>query len=154
MDCWQHLYQKGHKNILEDFIYVTFRSMQYAAMVRANALVDILISRPMRWLSVESAQLVNWSPRSMGEVLDIAQRFFIRAQHDGSLFLDPQLDLFKPIADQQPLFAQWRRYTFECETVSSPSGSAKQAFSMEVCFCGAARPAGRNKHAHTDDEDS
>lgn len=115
------VYQKGHTNIPEDFIYVTFHSMQYVAMVRANALVDILISRPF-W---KSAQLVNWSPRSMGEVHGIAERFFIRDQHDGNLFLDPQLDLFNAIADQKPLFAQWRRYTFECDTVSSPSGSAK-----------------------------
>lgn len=80
------VFQKGHKikNILEDFIYVTFRSTQYVAMVRANALVDILISRPMRWLSGKSSQLVNWSPRSMGEVLDIVEQFFVQAQYDGT----------------------------------------------------------------------
>lgn len=40
-----------HSNILEDFLYVTFSAMQYVAMTRANALVDVLISRPLRWLS-------------------------------------------------------------------------------------------------------
>lgn len=45
------VFQKKHSNILEDFLYVTFSSLQYVAMVRANALVDVLISRPMRWLS-------------------------------------------------------------------------------------------------------
>lgn len=42
------VYAPGHSNILEDFLYVTFRSTQYVAMTRANAIVDLLISRPMR----------------------------------------------------------------------------------------------------------
>ena len=37
--------------ILEDFLYITFTSMQYVAMVRANAIIDLVISRPLRWLS-------------------------------------------------------------------------------------------------------
>lgn len=103
------VFAKDHKNILEDFLYVTFRSLQYIAMVRANAIVDVHISRPMRWLSGKSAELRDWSPYSMGEVLDIIEDFFIKAQNDGSLFLDPTLDLFKTLADKQPLFAEWRR---------------------------------------------
>jgi hypothetical protein len=59
----------------------------------------------------------------MGEALDLVEQFFEKAQHDGSLFLDPSLDLFKPIADKQPLFAEWRRYTFSDDTRLSPDGS-------------------------------
>lgn len=119
------VFQKEHKNILEDFLYVTFSCTQYVAMVRANAIVDVLISRPMRWLSGKSSQLHNWSPRSMGEVLDIVEQFLLKAQHDGSLFLDPCLDLFRPIAEKQPMFDAWRRYTFEEDCVWSPDGSCK-----------------------------
>lgn len=126
------MFCKGHKNILEDFLYVTFSAMQYVAMTRANAIVDILISRPMRWLSGKSAQLHQWSPCSMGEVLDIVEQFFERAQHDGSLFLDPSLDLFKTIAEKQPLFAEWRLYTFDKEHVMSPDGSTKHLLWKEV----------------------
>lgn len=61
----------------------------------------------------------------MGEVLDIVEQFFLNAQHDGSLFLDTTLDLFKPIADNQPLFAEWRRYTFEEDSILSPNGGCK-----------------------------
>lgn len=121
----ERVFLKANKNILEDFLYVTFTSTQYVAMARANAIVDILISRPMRWLSGKSSKLDNWSPRSMGEVLDIVEQFFIRAQHDGSLFLDPNLDLFKPIADKQHLFAAWRRFTLEEDSIMSPDGSQK-----------------------------
>lgn len=47
----ERVFQQKHCNILEDFLYVTFSSLQYIAMARANALVDVLISRPLRWLS-------------------------------------------------------------------------------------------------------
>lgn len=47
----QRVFQQKHSNILEDFLYVTFSAVQYIAMARANALVDVLISRPLRWLS-------------------------------------------------------------------------------------------------------
>lgn len=119
------VFTKAHSNILEDFLYVTFRSVQYVAMVRANAIVDILISRPLRWLSGKARELQNWSPVNMGEALDIVEQFFMRAQLDGSLFLDPSLDLFKPIADKQPLFAQWRAFTFNEDCIRSPDKSTK-----------------------------
>lgn len=114
-----------HSNILEDFLYVTLRSTQYVAMTRANAIIDIRVSRPMRWLSGNSASLTDWSPFSMGRVVDIVEQFFVQAQHDGSLFLDPALDLFQAIAAEQPLFAEWRTYTFTQDFVYSPGNSVK-----------------------------
>lgn len=119
------VYAPGHSNILEDFLYVTFRSTQYGAMTRANAIVDLLVSRPMRWLSGKSACLQQWSPISMSRVLDIVEQSFVKAQHDGSLFFDPDLDLFQDIANEQPLFAEWRTYTFTKDFVCSPGKSVK-----------------------------
>lgn len=66
-----------------------------------------------------------WSPRSMGRALDLVEQFFEQAQHDGSLFLDHDFDLFKSIADEQPLFAQWRRYSMEEDSICSPDGHTK-----------------------------
>lgn len=125
------VFAKDHRNILEDFLYVVFRSLQYVAMTRANAIIDLHISRPMRWLSGKASQLTAWSPSSMGEVLDIVEQFFERAQHDGSLFLDPDLDLFKPIADRQPLFAAWRTQ-LDNDVVLSPDGSQRHSIWKEV----------------------
>ena len=51
--------------------------------------------------------------------------FFQEAQLDGSLFLDPELDIFEPIAASQPLFAAWRDFTFNKESIRSPDGSTK-----------------------------
>lgn len=76
-------------------------------------------------LAGKSAELHQWSPRSMGKVLDLVEQFLVRAQLDGSLFFDPALDLFKPIADEQPLFAEWRRYTMEEDTLLAPDGVTK-----------------------------
>lgn len=121
----ERVYEPKHQNILEDFLYVTFRSTQYIAMIRANALVDILISRPLRWLAGKSSELQNWSPYSMGEAFDAVEQFLIRARHDGSLFLDPDLDIFKDIAEQQPAFAHWREYTFKEEFRLAPDGRTK-----------------------------
>lgn len=112
-----------HSNILEDFLYVTWRSLPFVAATRANALIDLLISRPLRWLTGKTRELTNWSPFSMGEALDLVEQFFMKAQHDGSLFLNPQLDIFAPIAAKQPLFAQWRENTFTKEHVLSPDES-------------------------------
>lgn len=121
----ERVFEPKHSNVLEDFLYVTFRSTQYIAMTRANALVDILISRPLRWLSGKSSQLKGWSPSCMGEALDLVEQFFIQAQHNGSLFFNPDLDIFKPIADRQPMFEAWRRHTFETETILAPDRVTK-----------------------------
>lgn len=129
------VYTTRHSNILEDFLYITFRSMQYVAMTRANAIIDLLISRPMRWLSGKSTHLTNWSPFSMGRVLDIVEQFLLKAQHDGSLFLDPKLDLFKEISDEQPLFAAWRTFTFTEEYVYSPANTHKHLVYVQASAC-------------------
>lgn len=60
------VFGKDHSNILEDFLYVVHRSMQFIAATRANAIVDLLISRPLRWLTGNSHKLQDWSPYSMG----------------------------------------------------------------------------------------
>lgn len=99
--------------------------MQYIAMTRANAIIDLLVSRPLRWLAGKSSKLVEWSPYSMGEALDLVEQFFERAQHDGSLFFNPSLDIFAPIADKQPLFAAWLVDTYEKDHILAPDGKTK-----------------------------
>ena len=111
-----------HSNVLEDFLYSTFRSEQFVAMTRANALIDLHISKPLRWLSGNSYKLEKWSPISMTRALDLVEQFFVKASTDGSLFLDSSLDIFKSIADEQPLFAAYRKYLYEEHKVLGPDG--------------------------------
>lgn len=60
------VFAKDQKNVLEDFLYVTFSSMQYVAMTRANEIVDVHISRPITadevvvWQISAATQLVSF----------------------------------------------------------------------------------------------
>ena len=64
------VYSGDHSNILEDAIYVTRTKLECVAEMRANAIIDLRISRPWRWLCGKGAELVDWSPYSQGPVLD------------------------------------------------------------------------------------
>jgi hypothetical protein len=112
-----------HSNILEDFLYISFCSVQFIAMTRANAIVDLLISRPLRWLAGNSYQLDNWSPLDMNVAADLVDDVFEKAVLDGSVLLDSTLDIFKTIGDTQPLFHAWREHTLKMEHVLSADGS-------------------------------
>ena len=119
------VFSADHSNVLEDFLYTSFRSQQFIAMTRANAVIDLAISRPLRWLAGNSFKLDKWSPASMGRALDLVEQLFTKASVDGKVLLDPTLDVFKEIADEQPLFAAWRKHMYEEHTVVGPDGKTK-----------------------------
>ena len=54
-----------------------------------------------------------WVPVEMGRAFDLVFEIFKKAEMDGSVLLDPELDVFKTIADEQPKFAAWRKYMYE-----------------------------------------
>ena len=115
----------NHSNILEDFLYTAFRSEQFIAMTRANALIDLRISRPLRWLAGNSYTLKKWSPISMARTLDIVEQLFKKASTDGSVLLDPTLNVFKEIADEQPLFREYLEHLYEEHAVTAPDRKTK-----------------------------
>ena len=114
-----------HSNILEDFLYATFRSEEFISMTRANATIDLLISRPLRWLAGNSYKLDKWSPVSMTRVLDIVEQLFVKASTDGAVIIDPTLNVFKEIADEQPLFAKYLKDLFEEYKVLAADGKTE-----------------------------
>ena len=113
----------NHSNILEDFLYISFSSAEFIAMTRANAIVDIVISMPLRWLSGNAYKLDNFSPLDMRIALRLVHDLFEKVALDGSVLLDPDLDLFGSFADTQPLFAEWRKYMFEDKCALSADGT-------------------------------
>ena len=121
------VFNADHSNVLEDFLYTSFRSQQYIAMTRANAVIDLVISRPLRWLAGSSYRLPNWSPVSMTRALDMVEQLFVKASVDGSILLQANLtvNLFKEIADEQPLFAVYLKHLYEEATVLSLDGKEK-----------------------------
>lgn len=122
---YSHVFAVGHKNILEDFLYQALLTNQFIAMSRANAVIDLRISRPHRWLAGKTSELENWSPFQMNGVLDLIDEVFQRATDDGSVLLDPNLDIFKPVADAQPLFRAYRQFTEAHDSVLSPNGRVR-----------------------------
>lgn len=122
---YAHVFSVGHKNILEDFLYQALLTNQFIAMSRANAVIDLRISRPHRWLAGKTGELENWSPIQMNGVLDLIDEVFQRTREDGSVLLDPDLDIFKPISDTQPLFRAYRQFTETYDTVLSPNGKVR-----------------------------
>ena len=125
-----HVFGADHSNVLEDFLYITLSALEYVAMLRANAVVDMLISRPLRWLAGKAYMLDNFSPLSLGTVgkkgaLDLAEEAMANAAINGATLLDPELDIFKEIAEQQPLFREWREYMFTKQSCLGPDGKTK-----------------------------
>jgi len=64
----------NHSNILEDYLWHTLGSVEIVALLRVHALFDLLVSRPLRWLSGKSAELRDWSIYSMAGVLDLVEQ--------------------------------------------------------------------------------
>jgi hypothetical protein len=116
-----------------DFKLVVLRALsakEYIAMLRANSIVDLLISRPLRFLAGSAYKLDNFSPLSLGTVgkkgaLDLVEEAMDAAALDGTTLLDPHLDIFAPIAAEQTLFHEWREDMFNKKTCLGPDGKTK-----------------------------
>ena len=132
------VFSADHSNILEDFLYVTLTAKEYIAMLRANSVVDLLISRPLRFLAGSAYKLDKFSPLSLGTVgkkgaLDLVEEAMAAASLDGATLLDPHLDIFAPIAAEQPLFHDWREYMFNKKTCLGPDGKTKHLLWKLAC---------------------
>eukprot|EP00966_Prymnesium_polylepis_P266466 6155539-Prymnesium_polylepis.1 len=117
------VYSNDH--ILDDFLFKALTTEQFIAASRANGIIDLRISRHLRWLSGKSAELTNWSPLKNNWALELVEAVFERAKDNGRVLLDPELDIFKPIADEQPLFRAYLKHMFEDDAVLSPNGKTR-----------------------------
>eukprot|EP00966_Prymnesium_polylepis_P312294 7216113-Prymnesium_polylepis.1 len=68
----------------------------------------------MHWLAGKSGSLADWSPYSMGPVLDQVEQLFERAAHDGRVLLNPALHdpkspsyLWASLVASQPKFREY-----------------------------------------------
>ena len=126
------VFAAGHKNILEDYLYQAFITKEYVAMTRANAAIDLLLVRPLRWLAGKSSELVDWSPYSMGPVLETVEALLEKGAQDGRVLLDPAIYdpasprfLFKSLVDTQPAFKDYLEHTYQKDHVLSPAKTKK-----------------------------
>ena len=127
------VYAKGHSNILEDSIYVTHTKVEYVALIRAAAIIDLRIALPMRWIAGNGSKLENWSPFSMSPVLSRIEAVFERTSRDGRVLLSTgPLGIFEPIAAEQPAFREYLKWMYEEATVLSPDGKTKHLLYKEA----------------------
>lgn len=117
------VYSRDH--ILDDFLFKSLTTEQFIASSRANAVIDLRVSRHLRWLSGKSAELTNWSPLKNNWALELVEAVFEKAKDDGSVLLDPELDIFQPITNEQPLFRAYLKHMFEHDAVLSPNGKTR-----------------------------
>ena len=113
----------GASNKLEDCLRILFRSNEMTAVLRVCTLFQLIFSDPMRWLAGKHELLQDFSIVSCSRMLELAEVMFKAVATDGHALLDPALDPFKEIADQQPLFREWRAAR-EARVTKSPDGTA------------------------------
>ena len=114
----------NHENKLEGSIYITHTKLEYVAMMRANAVIDLRISIPWRFLSGKGAELDDWSPFSQGIVLDLINDLTSRVTRNPSILLDPREDIWKDIKATEPTFRAYFDH-LEADTVMAPDGKTK-----------------------------
>ena len=118
------VYAPGAQNKLEDAIYVTHTKLEYVAMMRATALIDLLISIPWRLLSGKGAELDDWSPFSQGLVLDMLDKLSEKVVHNGSVLLDSRLDIWGEFTKKEPKFQKYFDF-LKTDTIRAPDGKTK-----------------------------
>ena len=121
------IYSGDHQNILEDAIYVTRTKLECVAEMRANAIIDLRITRPWRWLCGKGADLVDWSPLSQGLVLEMIEELSERIARDGSVLLDLRLDIWKDFRRKEPKFQEYFDH-LEVEKRMAPDGKTPHAW--------------------------
>ena len=80
---------------------------------RQDTLWRFVFSEPFRWLTGKAGKLEGWSIFKMSSVLELAEKAMEEIEEDPSLLFNPTLDIFKPIADVTPEFADWRAEQLE-----------------------------------------
>lgn len=118
------VFTPSHSNILEDFLWSTLSCIEMVALTRVLTLWDLVFSMPFRWLCGCSSSMSNWSIYNFGPVFDAIEGLLEQIAADGEVLLDPELDPFAAIAQEQPLFRQWREHVQD-EEIQAPDGRTR-----------------------------
>ena len=118
------------------------------ALTRVLTLFDLLLSMPLRWLCGKGSELNDWSVFKAAGALDLVEGLLVKVAADGATLFDPELDVFKSIADEQQLFQEWREELAK-ETIPSPDGSKQHPWYQRV-LDEARAPVNKSNAAATD----
>ena len=94
-------------NVLDKSLYTLLRCNEFVALLRANSLWKYLFSEPFRWLTGKSTKIKGWSIFKMSWVLDLVEKAMTEIAADPARVLDPNLNIFGPVAAEVPEFKEW-----------------------------------------------
>ena len=133
-------------NILEEFLFTVLTSLEMLAATRVATIIDLFISKPIRWLAGRTALIKtkgdHWSPASMARVVDYLEAALVEIEKDGAKLLDESFlmsifgDLAEEIGDTliDPTvaaaggdFARYLKYVWGGDKCKSPDGTVTLA---------------------------
>lgn len=101
------------QNILDKSLYTVLRSNEVVASLRVSVLWKYLFSEPFRWIAGKASKLKGWSYYKVGWALELVEKAMEEVVADPSRLLDPDFDIFAPVAAELPEFAAWRKEQLE-----------------------------------------
>ena len=119
------------EGILDRSLYTVLRCNEFTGLLSANSLWKFIFSEPFRWLSGKTTKLAGFSLFKMCEALDLVDEEMERIAADPARALDPSIDIFAPIAAQQPEFKDWQKELLSL-TVTAADGKTKFLVVQEV----------------------
>jgi hypothetical protein len=129
------------EGILDRSIYTVLRCNQFIGLLCANSLWKYIFSEPFRWLSGRSTKLKDWSLFKMSEALDLVEKTMTEIEADPARALDPELNIFGPVAAEVPEFKEWQAELLNLK-VTAADGKMEYYLVQEVLRLVRTPPAG------------
>jgi len=99
----------GKDTILQENLFMVLTSMEMDALSQLFSILNFSVCMPMRFLAGQIHSIgalgYDWSPLSMGKVIDAIENAMMEIQSDGSTILDEGFmgSIFEKINDNGPL---------------------------------------------------
>ena len=119
------------ENVLDKSLYTILRCNEFVGLLRANTLWKYLFSESFRWLSGKAAKIADWSLFRMGWVLELVEKAMEEIVADPRRALDPNFDIFGPVAESVPEFKEWREEQAAAK-VTAEDGTTEYSIMKEV----------------------
>ena len=118
----------GGEGILEQNLFIIYRSVEYIALLRVLAILHMTIMLPLRWLAGNCENLAEYKfgVADMPWCVDLMDKAFAKIQRNGKKIMDDDFmfGIFDPIVKKVTPFGEYLEYMFEHKK-SSPIGSFK-----------------------------
>ena len=110
------------ENVLDKSLYTLLRCNDFVALVRVNTLWKYVFSEPLRWLTGKCSKIDGWSMYKLSWVLDLVEKAMEEIVADPEKLLDPDINIFAPVAEEVTEFAEWQKEQLEA-TVAAEDGT-------------------------------